>query len=170
VLHSSPVSEGDRSWLISDEQVCLSNKYPRGGRVNPYDKPLRQVVIKREGHATPLVLATNDVQSPAREIASHYKQRWGIELFFKWIKQHLKIKSFLGRSANAVRLQILTALVAYLLLYLLNRAQGHKRSLWMLLTEVRESLFDRLGEQREAYARRRQNELQMLKNQATLFS
>lgn len=170
VLHSSPVSEGDRSWLISDEQVCLSNKYPRGGRVNPYDKPLRRVVIKREGHATPLVLATNDVQSPASEIASHYKQRWGIELFFKWIKQHLKIKSFLGRSANAVRLQILTALIAYLLLSLLNKAQGHKRSLWMLLAEVRESLFDRLGEQREAYARRRQNELQMLKNQATLFS
>ena len=168
VLHACAIAQADRDWLISDEQVCLSNKYPRGGRVNPYDKPLRRVVIQREGHARPLVLATNDLQSPASEIASHYKQRWGIELFFKWIKQHLKIKSFLGRSANAVRLQILTALIAYLLLSLLNKVQGHKKSLWMLLAEVRESLFNRLGEQ-STYGRRRQNELQMLKMQATLF-
>lgn len=169
VLHAFAIAQTDRDWLISDEQVCLSNKRPRGGRVNPYDKPLRRVVIQRQGHARPLVLATNDLQSPASEIASHYKQRWGIELFFKWIKQHLRIKSFLGRSANAVRLQILTALMAYLLLSLLNKAQGYKKSLWMLLAEVRESLFDRLGDQHQAYGRRRRNELQMLKKQTTLF-
>ena len=128
------------------------------------------MVIKRQGHATPLVLATNDMQSPASEIARNYKERWGIELFFKWIKQHLKIKRFLGRSANAVRLQILTALIAYLLLSLLNRAQGHKKSLWMLLAELRESLFDRLEPSESAYRRRRQHELRVLKNQALLFA
>jgi IS4 transposase len=170
VVHTSTIDEADSSWLVSDEQVCLSNKYPRGGRVNPYGKPLRRVVIKRQGHATPLVLATNDMQSPASDIARNYKERWSIELFFKWIKQHLKIKRFLGRSANAVRVQILTALIAYLLLSLLNRAQGHKKSLWMLLAELRESLFDRLESSESAYGRRRQYELKVLKNQALLFA
>jgi len=169
VVHSAPVSQADASWLISDEQVCLSNKNPRGGRINPYDKPLRRVVVRRQGYATALVLATNDLSSPASEIAQHYKQRWGIELFFKWIKQHLKIKRILGRSANAVRLQILTALMAYLLLSLLNRAQGGKKTLWLLLAEVRESLFDRLQPDQGWSQRRGRHQQELLKNQATLF-
>ena len=115
------------------------------------------------------MLATNDLSSPASEIAQHYKQRWGIELFFKWIKQHLKIKRFLGRSANAVRLQILTALMAYLLLSLLNRAQGGKKTLWLLLAEVRESLFDRLQPDQGWSQRRRRHQQELLENQATLF-
>ncbi|MTV42050.1 transposase, partial [Duganella radicis] len=84
-------------------------KTPGGRRRNHYDKQLRRVTVARPG-AAPLVFATNDLQSTALEISQRYKERWGIELFFKWLKQHLKIKRFLGRSENAVRIQVLTAL------------------------------------------------------------
>jgi IS4 transposase len=132
-----------RDTILADEDVMFSYRHPGGGRKNPYLEPLRRVTVARPDHATPLVLATNDRESPALEIAQRYKARWGIELFFKWIKQHLKIKTFLGRSENAVQTQVLTALIAYLLLALYRQATAFKGSLWALLAEVRASLFQR---------------------------
>ena len=61
-------------------------------------------------------LVTNDLDAPATEIAALYKQRWQIELFFKWVKQNLKIRHFLGTSENAIRIQVFIALIAYILL------------------------------------------------------
>ena len=63
-----------------------------------------------------LRIVTNDLDASAREIADLYKRRWAVELFFRWVKQTLKIKHFVGRSENAVRIQIAVALIAYLLL------------------------------------------------------
>jgi IS4 transposase len=65
-----------------------------------------------------LILVTNDLKAPATEIADLYKARWEIELFFKWIKQNLKLQRFLGSSKNAITLQIIAALIAYLLVRL----------------------------------------------------
>lgn len=70
-----------------------------------------------------LRLVTNDLDAPAEEIADLYKQRWQIELFFKWLKQNLKIRHFLGRSENAVRIQIYVALIAHILLRLAQSTQ-----------------------------------------------
>lgn len=67
---------------------------------------------------------TNDLTAPSAEIAAIYKRRWEIELFFRWIKQNLKIRSFLGRSENAVRIQIAMALITYLLIKLAHAAQS----------------------------------------------
>ena len=67
-------------------------------------------------------MVTNDLDASAQEIADLYKRRWAIELFFRWVKQTLKIRHFLGRSENAVRIQIATALIAYLLLKLAKDA------------------------------------------------
>jgi putative transposase len=67
-----------------------------------------------------LVFISNDLSRSAEVIADLYKQRWQIELFFKWIKQNLKIKIFLGRSENAVMIQVLVAMIAYLLLKLIQ--------------------------------------------------
>jgi transposase len=71
-----------------------------------------------------LRLLTNDLTSPASEIAGLYKRRWAIELFFRWVKQTLKIKRFLGTSENAVRIQITAALIAFLLLRAARQALG----------------------------------------------
>ena len=65
-----------------------------------------------------LVFISNDFERTAEEIAALYKQRWEIELFFKWIKQNLKIKRFMGRNENSVLMQVLVAMIAYLLLRL----------------------------------------------------
>jgi hypothetical protein len=80
---------------------------------------LRRVFVQREGKS-PLVLVTNDLNRSSEDIAELYKQRWQIELFFKWIKQNLKIKKFLGTSENAVKTQICIALISFILLHLRN--------------------------------------------------
>jgi hypothetical protein len=104
--------------ILADRTVKIGHRRPRGGAPkNPlYQVLLREVVVEREGDREPLHLLTNDLQRPAVEIARLYKERWRIELLFKWLKQNLKIRSFWGRSENAVRLQIYAALIAFMLL------------------------------------------------------
>ena len=134
-----PPSEQD--LVLGDEIVCFKSKRPGGKRVNHYSKPLRRITVHRADKASPLVLATNDLESPASDIAQRYKERWEIELFFKWIKQHLKVKSFFGRSSNAVRLQLVTALISYLLVTLYRYAHCMKHTLWECLSMISASLF-----------------------------
>ena len=81
-----------------------------------------------------LRIVTNDLDAPAEEIAELYKQRWQIELFFRWVKQTLKIRHFLGTSENAVRIQIAVALIAFLLL---RAAHGLQKSVESLLAFTR---------------------------------
>ncbi len=106
--------------ILSDNEVLLNQRMARS-RKNPYDKPLREIIVRVEGKKDPIRIVTNDLKSKARDIARLYKKRWQIELFFKWIKQNLKIKTFLGTSENAVRIQVLVAMIAFILLRLLNR-------------------------------------------------
>jgi NADH:ubiquinone oxidoreductase subunit 4 (subunit M) len=138
--------------------------------VNHYDKPLRYISIVRQNKSTPLVLATNDLHSPALDIAQRYQDRWQIELFFKWIKQHLKIKQFLGCSENAVRIQILTALISYLLVVLYKQAQGLKQSLWECLCLIRATLFQRPDIEVSSYRKRRSQLERLAQAQIGLFS
>jgi len=84
-------------------------------RRNPLDRPLRLVGVTIST-GREITLISNDLDSPPETIAALYKARWQIELFFKWIKQNLKISHFLGTSRNAVTIQIMAALIAYLLL------------------------------------------------------
>ena len=100
---------------ISSQIFKLTNKHPRAGTVNKYANiPLKKVIVEREGK-TPLILVTNDFSRSDTEIAELYKQRWQIELFFKWIKQNLKIKKFLGKSENAIKTQICIAMISFVL-------------------------------------------------------
>jgi IS4 transposase len=147
--HSIPPEAQD--LVLLDETAYFRHRHNRGGHTNPYEAPLRRITVAREAGKGPLVLATNDLVSPALDIAEQYRARWGIELFFKWIKQHLGIKRFLGRSENAVRIQILTALIAYLLLVLYRNLHATQHSLWECLSLLRSSLFQR--PQVEAYRR-----------------
>ena len=91
-------------------------------RMNPLQVPVREIsVIIDTGKL--LRIVTNDLDAPAEEIADLYKQRWQIELFFRWVKQTLRIKHFVGVSENAVRIQIAVALIAFLILRLAQAAQ-----------------------------------------------
>lgn len=85
--------------ILADEIIILANKTPRGGKKNEYSSNLRLVTIARPDNKTPLILVTNRFDLTASAIAELYKQRWQIELLFKWLKQNLKIKQFLGKSA-----------------------------------------------------------------------
>jgi len=117
--------------ILADRPVTVGHRQPRGGARNPLvDTPLREIVVERPGK-TPLHLVTNDAERPAEAIADLYRQRWQIELFFKWLKQRLKIRRFLGRSENAVKTQLFAALITFLLLRLLKHtvARAHHGSL-----------------------------------------
>jgi IS4 transposase len=168
VQQARPIPKAARGRILRDEIVRFGNKHPGGGRRNPYTAPLRRIEVARD-NAAALVLATNDLKSSALAIAQHYKARWQIELFFKWIKQHLRIKRFLGRSERAVRIQILTALIAYLLLALYARANGVKHSLWMLLSELRSTLFQRTDTELYRHRRWRLHRELFLSRQRELF-
>ena len=153
VLESQPV-EGD---ILSDEVIELKNRRSGGNRKNDYVKPLRRIVLHREDHVDPLVLVTNLMEVPAEEIAALYKRRWAIELWFKWIKQNLKIKKFLGRSENAVKVQLLVALITYLLAYSYRQLSGSTQSLYLWLTELKSTLFQRPRLEYEVLRRRRKH-------------
>jgi IS4 transposase len=86
--------------------------------------PLRRITIRRHQDKKVLVVITNDITASSDEIASLYKMRWQIELLFRWIKQHLKVRNFLGRSENAIRIQVLVAMIVYLLLRLAAKGEG----------------------------------------------
>lgn len=168
VLKSNPIARAAKDLILSDELVSFGNKKPGGGRRNPYTSPLRRIEVARENDK-PLILATNDLKSSALKIAERYKSRWQIELYFKWIKQHLKIKRFFGRSETAVRIQILTALIAYLLVALFAKANQYSGSLWMLLSELRSTLFQRKETELLRHQRWRQQRSDFMARQSDLF-
>ena len=90
-----------------------------------------------------LRILSNDLEASAREIADLYKRRWAIELFFRWVKQNLKIRHFLGNSENAVRIQIAVALIAYLLIHLAKADQKAIKSSLAFARLLRSNLMHR---------------------------
>jgi putative transposase len=135
-----------------------------------FGKTLRRITVARPDKDRPLILATNDLTRSALEIARQYKERWGIELFFKWVKQHLKIKHFLGRSENAVRIQVLTALISYLLVMLSHQKSGKKCSLWHYFCQVSALLFQRPVVDESVHRRRQEKARLLAKHQGCLFA
>lgn len=129
--------------IQEDSLFRISKKVPRGGKRMEYEDTLRCIKVKREGNA-PLILVTNAKDLSAIDIAELYKARWKIELFFKWVKQNLKIKKFIGKSMNAVRIQLASALIAYVLLVLLKAVSKTGLSLKLLLVWVRCNLQTRV--------------------------
>lgn len=156
--------------ILADEIVRFTHRHPGGKRRNHYERPLRRITVDRPGHDRPLVLATNDLTAPAQQIAERYRQRWQIELFFKWIKQHLRIKRPLGRTAHAVQTQILIALIGYLLLALYKARQGFKDHLGSLLAILRPNLFQRPATEAAVVHRRRQRQDELDRIQPRLFA
>jgi putative transposase len=115
IVEQRPITDQVSETIEEDAIIVFSNTHLRGGKKLLYTEQLRRITVKRADKDTPLFLVTNDLNSDAVDVANLYKRRWLIELLFKWIKQNLKIRCFMGRSENAVKIQIITALIAYML-------------------------------------------------------
>jgi hypothetical protein len=113
--------------VLSDRIGFLPQRMS-ASRSNPMADAVREITVRLDNGKV-LRLVSNDLDAPAEEIARAYKSRWQIELMFKWIKQNLKVKHLLGRSDNAVRLQIMVALIAYVLIRLVRKASQTTLSL-----------------------------------------
>jgi IS4 transposase len=108
-------ARGEGFTILDDAEVRLVGKNRARLAI-----PMRRIRVRRDD-GSKLTLLTNDLERSAVQIASLYRTRWQIELLFRWIKQHLRIRSFLGRNPNAIRLQLLAAMIAYLLLRIAAR-------------------------------------------------
>jgi hypothetical protein len=138
-LHHRPVAHPQ---ILSDRMVRLPERLA-GSRKNPYPHPVREIVVQAD-ETRSLRLVTNDLEAPAAEIARLYQARWEIELFFRWIKQNLKLKHFLGTNTNAVKLQVMAALIAYVLLRLARRRLSGLVTLQAMARLVRLNLMHRM--------------------------
>lgn len=136
-LYSHPTK--DSSGIRCDQTIVLDGYYARKG----YPDQLRRIKYYDTDTNRYYVFLTNNFDLDAKTIADLYKHRWQIELFFKWIKQHLSVKVFWGRSENAVKTQICVALSAYLLVAILKKKLGIKRNSYEILQILSVSLFDK---------------------------
>lgn len=129
------------SSVLSDRIGFLPGRQARS-RKNPMQVAVREVMVMTDTGKRMRIL-TNDLDAPAQEIADLYKRRWQIELFFRLMKQTLKITHFIGRSENAVRIQIAVALIAFLLLHRLQQMTQEKHGFLELVRLVRSNLMHR---------------------------
>ena len=130
----------DRSTgLICDQTIVLTGVTSS----KDYDRPLRRVKFNDPDTGKSLVFLTNNFALSALTIAKLYKYRWQVELFFKWIKQHLRIKVFFGTSENAVKTQIWSAICVYVLVAIVKKRLGIKASLYEILQILSLSLFEK---------------------------
>src|SRR6202040_1408202 len=136
--YSHPV---DRSTgLICDQTIVLTGFYSR----QDFDTPLRRVRFKDPTTGKRLVFLTNNFTLPAFTITELYRCRWQVELFFKWIKQHLRIKVFFGTSENAVKTQIWIAVSVYLLVAIVKKRLDLAPSLYEMLQILSLTMFERI--------------------------
>jgi hypothetical protein len=134
-----PVAAG--SPILSDRIGHLPARLA-ARRSNPFQEPVREICLRIDSGKI-LRIVTNDLDAPAEEITDLYKRRWQIELFFRWVKQTLKIRHFLGTSENAVRIQIAVALIAFLLLRMAQALQHRIDSPLGFARAIRTTLMER---------------------------
>lgn len=137
-LYSHPKDKNN--GVLYDQTIMLNNHYAS----KDYPERIRRVKFKDEETGKVLVFLTNNFHLKATEIAQLYKHRWKIELFFKWIKQHLKIKSFWGQSENAVKTQVWIAISIYVLVAIAKKKFMLKQSLYEILQIISISIFEKM--------------------------
>jgi hypothetical protein len=134
--YSHPVS--DRTRIGCDQTVVLMRDVVR----HKYPSPLRRVRVRDPDNDQSIVLLTNHFALPAPTLGALYRHRWQIEIFFKWIKQHLRIKAFFGTSPNAVKTQIWMAVAVYVLIAIVRKRLQLTVSLYELLQILSVTLFE----------------------------
>ena len=128
-----------KTGILSDQIGKLEGYYSRKG----YPDKLRRIKYFDQDRQKDLIFLTNNTSLQATEIAMLYKKRWEVEIFFKWMKQHLKIKSFWGTTLNAVKIQIYYAIIAYCLVAIVGNTLKVNRPIYEILQILSISLLDK---------------------------
>ena len=163
-LYSHPVDKS--TGVVCDQSILLT--VPKS--VGDYPDKLRRVRYYDAETNKNLVFLTNNFLLPAITIAQLYKQRWQVELFFKWIKQNLRIKSFYGTSENAVKTQIWIAVSVYLIVAIIKKRLDLQESLYTILQVLSVSLFERTSMFRLLTFYDYTNDMDINHNQLNLFT
>lgn len=135
--YSHPVDR--KSGILCDQTIVLTGVHSN----KDYPDTMRRIVYRDPDTGKRLVFITNNFLLPALTIAQLYKARWQVELFFKWIKQHLRIKAFYGTSENAVKTQIWIAVCIYVLVAIVKKRLGLEQSLYTILQILSVSIFEK---------------------------
>jgi len=163
-IYSAP---SDRAQgIICDQTVALSGYYSQKN----YPHHLRRIRFKDPETGKTLIFLTNLFAPPPMTICELYKARWQVELFFKWIKQHLRIKKFYGTSENAVKVQIWTAVSVYVLVAIIKKRLNLDASLYTLLQVFSVTLFEKIPLNKDLFNTKHILEDDMNSNQLNLFN
>ncbi len=162
-LHSQAVERA--SGLRSDQLISLQDFYA----AKKYPDKLRRVRFYDVEQRRGLVFLTNHFGLPALTVAQLYQQRWQVELFFRWLKQHLRIKAFYGTSANALLTQLCVAVCVYALVAILKKRLNSDATLYEILQILSVSVFEKTPVEQLFQALRSQNETAHLSKQLLLF-
>ena len=136
-MYSSAVDK--TTGVLYDQTGRLETYYSS----KDYPEKLRRIKYYDQNRARTFIFITNNTDLKAEEIALLYKKRWEVELFFKWMKQHFRIKSFWGTTMNAVKVQIYCAIIAYCLVAIVGNKLKVDRSIYEILQILSISLLDK---------------------------
>jgi IS4 transposase len=163
-VYSAPT---DRSTgILCDQTIALDGFYPR----QDYPEHLRRIRFTDPDSGKRLIFLTNNFLLPATTICALYKCRWQVELFFKWIKQHLRIKRFFGTSENAVKSQIWIAVSVYVLVAIVKNRLHLDASLYTLLQILSLTLFEKMPLQQALQDNEYSSSEHLNPNQLNLFT
>jgi hypothetical protein len=162
-VYSHPTAKA--SGILADQTITLNGKLSHKN----YPAHLRRIRFRDPETGKQLLFLTNQFTLPASTICALYKSRWQVELFFKWIKQHLRIKAFYGTSENAVRTQIWIAVSIYLLVAIVKKRLNLPGSLYTFLQVLSLTLFEKMPISQLLQRLNSQNEPQLTNNQLILF-
>jgi len=138
LIKAHPIESG--AGVLADHTVMFKTKQ----QLEKYPEPMRRIKYFDQNTDKVLVFLTNSFDLPAKTVADIYKARWQIELFFKWIKQHLRIKNFFGTSENAVKTQIWIAVATYVLVAILKKQYQVDHSMYKILQVLSVTLFEKV--------------------------
>jgi hypothetical protein len=163
-LYSAPVDHG--TGIICDQTVALQGYQTSQN----YPDRIRRIRMRDPLSGKTLIFLTNNFELPATVICALYKSRWQVELFFKWIKQHLRIRRFFGTSENAVKTQIWIAVSVYVLIAIVRKRLNLSASLYTLLQIFSVSLFERIPIESALAIENPPSEWSAVDNQLNLFA
>lgn len=163
-VYSMPTDRA--TGMICDQRIALNGHYS----AKAYPEQLRRIRFKDPESGKTLLFLTNNTTLPASTIAALYKSRWQVELFFKWIKQHLRIKRFIGNSENAVKTQIWCAIATYVLIAIVKKEMQINASLYTLLQILSVSVFEKTQLYQAFAGINNTSEQTNLNNQLNLFN